>query len=436
MTILLYITSLCTFMWFFYAVWAWYIGVVPLLIAVYIIIMSSKDYRTHTTIESTQRQTYSIYIAWLAILAGFVGVAQFFSDNTVQIGLRVTGINIAWWIISYIFSYTDGKNMSQTWYYVALLYIIQQASYSTDRYGLRDIAGMLWVLTLGIVGFIVWVVGHWRQIESYMWYLVFVLTWWTIMIAIGNYFSDIYTVLLIDSLLILGLSIWLYKSIQYHIPSTHEIKKVSVRRILAGEKITKNKQIPHKSKMLAKLYHFVVNMPLWTKYGIEAINCALVIITIALYLSNIANTASQRHQIVYRSIIVLFVATALMLKRIGFTSIMQKVTLFAVINYAIYLTLYTIFGAAIWAITRWAIVWNIVSSIFIFYGPSSFLSEILQKQDYIYWIVMTVAWLCINIYLLWLTSLAWQLIFSIVFIYCGVQGLLLYYGIKHIQQLE
>gem|GEM_PF-3955543 len=65
------------------------------MIAVYIIIMSSKDYRTHTTIESTQRQTYSIYIAWLAILAGFVGVAQFFSDNTVQIGLRVTGINIA-----------------------------------------------------------------------------------------------------------------------------------------------------------------------------------------------------------------------------------------------------------------------------------------------------------------------------------------------------
>ncbi len=56
--------------------------------------MSSKDYRKHAEIESTQRQTYSIYVAWLAILAGFVGVAQFFSDNTVQIGLRVMGINI------------------------------------------------------------------------------------------------------------------------------------------------------------------------------------------------------------------------------------------------------------------------------------------------------------------------------------------------------
>lgn len=77
-----------------------------------------------------------------------------------------------------------------------------------------------------------------------------------------------------------------------------------------------------------------------------------------------------------------------------------------------------------------------MSSIFIFYGPSSFLADILQKQDYIYWIVMTVAGLCINIYLLGLTSLAGQLIFSLVFIYCGVQGLLLYYGIKHIQQLE
>jgi len=178
---------------------------------------------------------------------------------------------------------------------------------------------------------------------------------------------------------------------QYHIPSTHEIKKVSVRRILAGEKITKNKQIPHKSKILAQLYHFVVAMPLWTRYGIEAINCALVVITIILYLSNIADTVSQRHQVVYRAIIGLFVTTALMLKRIGFTSIMQKVTLFAVINYAIYLTLYTIFNGSIGAIARWAIVWNIFSSILIFHGPSSFLADILEKQDYIYWIVMTVA---------------------------------------------
>lgn len=220
------------------------------------------------------------------------------------------------------------------------------------------------------------------------------------MIAIGQYFTDTYTILLIDSFLILGLSIILYYSMQYHIPSSHEIKKVSVRRILAGERITKNKQIPHQSKLLAQLYHFVSEMPLWTRYGIEAVNCALVIVTIGLYLSNIANTASQRHQIVYRSIIGLFVATALILKRIGFTSIMQKVTLFAVINYAIYLTLYTIFDGAIGAITRRAIVWNIVSSVLIFYGPSSFLADILQKQDYIYRIVMTVVGLCINIYLL------------------------------------
>lgn len=436
MTILLYITGLSVFMRFFYAVGARYIGAIPLLIALYIIIMSSKDYRKHAEIESTQRQTYSIYVAWLAILAWFVGVTQFFSDNTVQIWLRVMGINIFWWIASYIFSYNDGKHLSQTWYYAAILYVLVQASYSTDWYGLRDIVGLLWVLTLGIVGFIIGVIGHRRNIESYMRYLLFVLTGWSIMIAIGNYFTDTYAILLIDSFLVLGLSIWLYYSMQYHIPTSQEIKKVSVRRILAGERITKNKQIPQQSKLLAQLYYFVSGMPLWTRYGIEAINCALVIITIIIYLSNIANTASQWHQIVYRSIIGLFVTTALILKRIGFTSVMQKVTLFAVINYAIYLTLYTIFDGAIWAITRWAIVRNIMSSIFIFYGPSSFLADILQKQDYIYWIVMTVAGLCINIYLLGLTSLAGQLIFSLVFIYCGVQGLLLYYGIKHIQQLE
>jgi hypothetical protein len=286
------------------------------------------------------------------------------------------------------------------------MYILRQLSYSVDRYGLRQGISMLWVLTLAIVGFIVGVLGHWRQIESYLWYKIFLLSGGAICIAIGHYVADVYTVLLIDSMLIFALSIGLYSIVNYHIPSSQEIKKISVRRILAGEKINNNKHIPHQDKIRTRLYYFIKEMPLWTRYSIEAVNCGLVIITIGLYLDNISTTVLQWHQWVYWIIIGLFIATALMLKRIDFSSVMQKVTLFAVINYAIYLTLYTIFDGAIGAIAGWGIVWNIMSSILLFYAPSSFLSDILKKQDYRYWIIMTVLALCINIYLLGLTGLA------------------------------
>ncbi len=435
MTILLYVTSLAVFLWFFYAIGARYIGLIPLIFGLVIVIISSKDYRTLSW-ESLDRQRYSIYVWWIAMLIWFIGIATFFSDNTVQIWLWIMGINIIFWLASQVFSYKDGTYMAQTWYYMTILYILWQASYVLDWYGLWNVVSMLWVLTLGIVWFIVGVIWHRRQVASYLWYKVFILSGWTILIAVQYYVQDIYTALLIDSILVLLLSFVLYRILHYHIPTTEEIKTVSVRRILAWERITKNNHIPKNNKLISLLYHFVRNMPLWTRYSIEWINCGLVVITIILYLSGITTSASQRHQLVYWLIIWLFITTALFLKRIWFTSVMQKVTLFAVINYAIYLTLYTVFDTAIGSIAGWAIVWNIMSSVMIFYGPTSFLSDILHKADYRYWIVMTVLALCFNVYLLWLTSLPGQLVFSIVFVYLWLQGILLYYGIRHIQQIE
>ena len=435
MTIVLYITSLIWFIWFFYAIGARYVGIIPLLIIGAIVVMSSKQIKEYTQQDTEQRQRYSIFAARLAILAGIVWIWQFFSDNTVWIWLRVLWLNIVFWMGSYIFWYKDGKSIAQVGYYVSIIYIIRQASYGAGRQELGFVISLLRCLTLGVVWFIAWVIWYWKQIESWVWYSLFILCGGAIVLAIGSYINDFYTTLLVDGVLILLLSIGMYRILLYRIPTENQKKTVSLRRILAGEKITQNKHIPKHNRIMGTLYHFVNDMPLWTKYSIEWANCALVLITIVLYLSSISTAVTQRHQLVYWIIILVFISTALILKRIWFVSIMQKTTLFAVINYAIYLTLYTLFDWSLAAIAWWAIIWNIISSILIFYGPSSFVADILQKQDYWYWIVMTIIGLFINIYLLWLTSLPGQLIFSLVFIYCGIQGLLLYYGIKHIQQL-
>jgi hypothetical protein len=400
MTVLLYITSLLLFTWIFYAIGIRHLGLIPVFIIIGIILIYSKDYR-YVSVKHRERKKYTIYTAWLLMLAWFVWMASFFMESTVHIGLWIITINIIFWLLSYIINYRDGTSMGQLWYYAALLYILRQASYGLDRHGLRQAVSLFWLLTLALVAFVVGVIGHWRTVQTYLWYQLFILSGWAILIAISNYIIDSYTVLLVDSLLVLGLSIGLYWIDNYHIPTDHEIKTISVRRILAGERINKNKNILHNNSIIHKLSVWVSAMPPWTRYAIEWINCALVIITIGLYLSNIGQAVSQRHQWIYWIIIVLFITTALILKRIGFTSVMQKITLFAVINYAIYLTLYTIFDGSVGAIAGRGIVWNIISSIVLFYAPSSFLSETLKQVDYWYWIIMTIGAFFINIYLLW-----------------------------------
>ena len=59
-------------MWFFYAIGARYVGIIPLLIIGAIVVMSSKQIKEYTQQDTEQRQRYSIFAARLAILAGIV----------------------------------------------------------------------------------------------------------------------------------------------------------------------------------------------------------------------------------------------------------------------------------------------------------------------------------------------------------------------------
>lgn len=86
---------------------------------------------------------------------------------------------------------------------------------------------------MGLVGFIVYVIGIWRRIEAYMVYTLAILVVGAVCLVFLHSIDSMYIALLINSLFLTVV----YHGISYvlmHTPHEHEpVSQISVRRILA-----------------------------------------------------------------------------------------------------------------------------------------------------------------------------------------------------------
>ena len=174
-------------------------------------------------------------------------------------------------------------------------------------------------------------------------------------------------------------------------------------------------------------------MPLFAQRALELMNIFLVFALMHQYLGNVGAFTGINH-LLYWIIIVLFINNVLLLKRLNYNSIIQNLVIFLVINFALYVSLFSYFNGDVGALVSWAILRNMVSASLLFYAHTiPVLSKILSPQDYIYWILATVAAMLVNIVLLFKTALAGELIFFLVLLYIGIEGMVLFYAIKYVQ---
>lgn len=110
-------------------------------------------------------------------------------------------------------------------------------------------------------------------------------------------------------------------------------------------------------------------MPRLSKYALEAMNIMIVGLAIVYFSQQFTQASSSQAQLFYWAIIILFTGNITLLKAMGFSSILQKFTLFAVINFAIYLTLFMVFSNNLVSIAGMGILRNILSSLILFRGP-------------------------------------------------------------------
>jgi hypothetical protein len=87
------------------------------------------------------------------------------------------------------------------------------------------------------------------------------------------------------------------------------------------------------------------------------------------------------------------------------------------------------------AIVSRAILRNILSASLIFYAHKiPRLARIFTPVEYSYWLMATVAALVVNIILLINTDVAGELIFFLVLLYIGLQGMILFYAVKYMNK--
>ena len=123
-------------------------------------------------------------------------------------------------------------------------------------------------------------------------YLFFVLAWWAIILTLHKIIPNLYVFLIV---LVILLQVWysvIYYILEHKPPTLQEQKDISVRRILAWERILK-KQEDWKIKISQEVYDFVSNMPQIVKYCLEWINTFIILLLIYLYFKNTLSLIDQ-----------------------------------------------------------------------------------------------------------------------------------------------
>ena len=130
-----------------------------------------------------------------------------------------------------------------------------------------------------------------------------------------------------------------------YIPKQQAHATISVRRLLAGERITDQKKYLH-SPLTTLLVQMLSTMPEYAKRALELMNIFLIVALMTQYLSHIALFGSVNH-IFYRVVIALFINNVFLLKKLGYNSIIQNLVIFLVINFALYVSLFSYFNGDI-----------------------------------------------------------------------------------------
>ncbi|PJA48676.1 MAG: hypothetical protein CO170_02030, partial [candidate division SR1 bacterium CG_4_9_14_3_um_filter_40_9] len=325
MSLFLLSLGLISFILYFYGIGLRYLGFLPIIfLASFISYHGMANTIRMKSSEILGR--YSLYVARIIILVGFVGVLNFFGMELIKISLTLVGVNLFLWIGSYLVDYKDGKSVFTLGYYLSLIFLLMIGAVFSDSKGFFLIFKYLWIFNLAIIAFMTFIVGLFKEVEKYMLYKTFILGIGAIILVIIDQVSNIYIALAMSTVFLTAIFSRIFKILQ-HRPIPKDFSptllgkkaNISIRRILAGERITQPKKY-FNSATAGQIYEFTSNMPALSKQALEFINIILMATVIINYLLH-RQGFTTLNQFLYRIIIAFFIGNVLILKKINYNSI-------------------------------------------------------------------------------------------------------------------
>ena len=422
------------FIAYFYAIWLWYLWLIPLILLIWVLVYSIWDLSIKGKVNSLVTE-YWLFLAWIIIMLWFFLSAKFFDVSTVNSILFLVIINILFFIGSYLFKYDDWKKIAHIWFLVSVCSLITYTRIVYWAGATFHVFSYMRILYFALIWFIIFILWIRYEINTNLKYLFFVLSWWTVVLALYRLIPNLYVFLIILVIVLQLLYSCIYYILNHKPPTQHEQKEISVRRILAGERILK-KQDTWKFKVAQEVYDFTYNMPQIVKYCLEWINSFIILLLIYLYFKNTLSLRWSVEQLFYRIVMLWFIVNVYSLKKIGYTSILQRLITFLVINFAIYISLFSAFKWDIETVALFAIVRNLLSTSMVFSIHKTKVWLYLKKIDYSFWIFTTLLAMIINIILLFNTQIQRAFLLPMILLYVWIQWFLVYYSIKYIKKIQ
>lgn len=435
MSIILLITAAISLIIYLYGIWLRYLWILPIILFIGIFFYYSASKNINLK-EDSFLQKNSLLVVRMIIVGWLLGtlITLWVDINSTRWILIIT--NFLLWVGSYFFDYEDGKAIFQWWLYFTLASLLIYLAFSASSINsFIKITSNISILTTIILWVIPIVIGIKNKSEKTLYYKTALSGLISLILIIINLNLNPYISIIISLWIITSILIFIQKNINHKPILTTNNEEISVRRILAWERISNQKKHIKKNNN-AKIVEFLQDTPMFFKIWLEILNISILWYFITQFIWWI-NNAELINQIFYRSIFILIITNILMLKKISYNSLIQNFIFFIIINFSIYISLFSIFKNNIWEIvTRW-IMRNVLSTLCMFYiHKVSFFSKTINKLDYYYRIICAIIWMIINLILLIKTSLPWELIFFLFLLYLGIQWMILFYVIKFISKLE
>lgn len=283
-----------------------------------------------------------------------------------------------------------------------------------------------------VFAFFVFLVGILYPVDKRYGYQLFLFAGLVLVTLMINLVSVLGLGIDISLFLLMGYYLVTYWIKQRKMPSK-ESSIISVRRILAGERINKKYNIP---KWKLQLHDRISEAPVRFERLLELPNLLLLVASLVYYFYMLIVHPEIHVDLYYRISLALFLGNVYLLKKIQYISNVSRFALALVVNFALYSALLKSGSGDIGGIIWILILWTFLCQVALFYLDRLKSRFMFSRKDYLYWTIVTCMASVVNVVLLFQVDLPGQFLFSLVFFYCGVELMILYYIFQFLNKEE
>ena len=412
---------------FFYLIGLWYLALLPLAVLVFMLSHGIKNVFSWIKLEIL-REKWSLILIWLITMIGLSWILFFIWINEISVYMSLLILNIILMFASRILDYEDGKLIFEIGAWLMVVVIIWTVLFAWWFFAFFDAVILMASLMLWVYAFLQFILWLFYPTEEKWLYEIVILwaivVWWSVI----NHFYPAEWVFALSFLILALIFSGIYIVQNREMPSK-QTAKISIRRILAWERIFKKLNIP---QWKISLHERLENSPKRFDSTFEFFNIGLLIFLLLFFFWWIFTSSEISLWLGYWLWIALFLINTFLLKRIWYATDVSRFALALIANFILYSVL-LISGSSIESVLPFLIVWWFSCQLALFFVDRVNIT-LFSDKDFVYWMVVRfMAFVC-NIILLCRVNLPWQILFSVIFVYVGAELALMYYIFRFLQE--